>query len=282
MVGSTTVEDTASADAMAQGKPAPKLVYEASGGRKTFFSFVFLILLPFFASLPAMIYTRIIHGLWIDSVGLAIFAFCFTAVMFLLLVELMMSLRSRVVVGSKGVKMTIPSGRGPTPMLRYRSHKMDYDEIQSVETRREVYGGSIAPVLMKGARITKKDGETVKLGYVSEANVDPAFPYPVIAKHIADRARLPLIDRGSVHRSARAKFLGLRARGAAGDTNAGSSSSSNVSDDTIDDAQIAELNNRHRSVMLGLLGVLATLLVLGIAADFASLHTPVLGLSLSN
>jgi len=275
---------------MAQGKPAPKLVYKASGGRRTFFSFAFLILLPFFSSLPAMIYSRVAHGLWIDTVGLVIFALCFTAVMFLLLVELMMSLIPRVVVGPKGVKMTIPSGRGPTPMLRYRSHKMDYDEIQSVETRREVYGGSLAPVLMKGARITKKDGEIVKLGYVNEANVDPTFPYPVIAKHIADRARLPLIDRGSVRRSARAKFLGLRATaqtGAAtnektGETTVTASPGPSVDDDTIDDAQIAELNHRHRNVMLGVLGALAALLVFGIAADFASQDPIALGLSLSN
>ncbi len=262
MPSTPTGDDKASADAMAQGKPAPKLVYKAGGGRTTFFSFAFLILLPFFASLPAMIFARITHGLWIDTVGLTIFAICFAAVMFLLLVELMMSLRSRVVLGSKGVKMTLPSGRGPTPMLRYRSHQLDYDDIQSVETRREVYGGSLAPVMMKGARLTKKDGETVKLGYVNEANVDPTFPYPVIAKHIADRARLPLIDRGSVYRSARAKFLGIRARAQAGDPDA--------PEDTIDEAQIAELNHRHRSVMLGVLGVLAALLLIGIAADIAS------------
>ncbi len=278
MASSTTIDDTASAQALAEGKPAPKLVYKASGGRKTFFSFAFLVLLPFFTSLPAMIYARITHGLWLDSVGLAIFALCFTAVMFLLLVELMLSLRSRVVIGSKGVKMTLPSGRGPTPMLRYRSHKMDYDEIQSVETRREVYGGSLAPVLMKGAQVTKKDGETVKLGYVNEANVDPTFPYPVIAKHIADRARLPLIDRGNVRRSARAKFLGLRARSQARTTD----SDTAPQDDTIDEAQITELNHRHRSVMLGVLGVLAALLLLGIALDFASQDPVALSLTRSN
>ena len=263
MTSSVMIDDSTSAQAVAEGKPAPKLVYKASGGRKTFFSFAFLILLPFFASLPAMIYARVTHGLWLDSVGLAIFALCFTAVMFLLLVELMLSLRSRVVLGPKGVKMTLPSGRGPTPMLRYRTNKMDYDEIQSVETRREVYGGSLAPVLMKGARIIKKDGETVKLGYVNESNVDPTFPYPVIAKHIADRARLPLIDRGNVRRSARAKFLGLRSRAQSGDRTA-------AADDTLDEDQITELNHRHRSVMLGVLGALAILLLLGIALDIAS------------
>ena len=273
-MATTPVSDTASADALAQGKAPPRLLYKASRGRKTFFSFAFLILLPFFASLPAMIYSRLVHGLWIDTVGLAIFAICFTAVMFLLLVQLMVSLRSRVVVGTKGVKMTLPSGRGPTPMLRYRSHQFDFDDIESVETRREVYGGSFAPVLLKGARLTKKDGETIKLGYVSEANVDPTFPFPIIAKHIADRARLPLIDRGSVRRSARQKYLGLRASAQVQDPSA--------IDDTIDEDQIADLNHRHRTVVLGILGTMAALLLFGIAADFASQDPIGIGASFLN
>lgn len=250
------------AEAMARGEPAPKVVYRASGGRRTFFSFAFLILLPFFASLPIMIYTRITNGLWIDTAGLAIFAACFAAVMFLLFVELMQSLRSRVVLGPKGVKFTLPAGNGPTPMLRYQTQKFDYDEIESVETQREVYGGTIAPVMLQGARIAKKDGEVLTLGYVSEANVDPAFPYPVIAKQIADRARLPLIDRGSVRRSARAHFLGIRARAQVGKPDGIS--------DILNDAQIEDLNHRHRSIMLMVLGAITILLLVGIAADFAS------------
>lgn len=255
-------DDTASAEAMAKGALPPKIVYKASGGRKTFFSFAVLLLLPFFMSLPVMIYSRLTHGLWIDTIGLAVFAACFAAIMFLLFVELLFSLQTRVVLGQKGVSLRLPSGRGPTPMLRYRSHKFDYGDVDGVETRREVYGGSFAPVMLKGAQVTKKDGETIKLGYVSEANVDPAFPYPVIAQHIADRARRPLIDRGTVRRSARAKFLGIRARAQAGNPNAAS--------DVIDEAEIENLNHRHRNVVLAILGIMALLLLVGIAGDFAS------------
>ena len=252
----------ASAEAMAKGEPPPPLVYRASGGRKTFFSFAFLMLLPFFVSLPAMIYTRLTHGLWFDTLGLAIFAACFAAIMFLLLVELMLSIRSRVVLGARGVKLTLPANRGPTPLLRYQKHKFDYDDVDSVETQRTVYGGSLAPVFLKSAHVTKKDGETINLGYVSEANVDPTFPYPVIAQHIADRARLPLIERGAVLRSARSDFLKVRARAQAGDPDAAPK--------TISDDEIEDLNHRHRSVMLGLIGVMTVLLLFGIAADLAS------------
>ena len=232
-------------------------IYTSSGGRKTIFSFVFLILLPFFLSLPAMFFMRVKHGLVFDAVGLAIMATAFSILMFLILIELIYSLRARVELGPKAVKMTLPSGRGPTPMLFYRTNEVPYDQIQSVETRREIYGGSMVPVLLKGARIITKDGKTVPIGYVSEANVDPAFPYTEIAKQIADRAQLPLIDRGNVRRSFRRKYLGLKSGG--------------VNEvDTVDEAQIAELNKSHKNMVLGLVSGLAVMIAVGIVLDLAS------------
>lgn len=238
-----------------------RLVYEVSGGRKTFFSFVFLILLPFFASLPAMILMRMKNGLFFDAVGLGIMAAAFTILMFLIVVELLFSLRARVELGETSVKMTLPSGRGPTPMLFYKTHTIPYDQVQTVETRREIYGGSLVPVLLKGARLITKDEKSIPIGYVSEANVDPAFPYPEIAKKIAERARLPLIDRGNVRRSFRRKFFGIKG-GRVNEV------------DTVDEAQIAELNKSHHNMVIGLVGALAVLIVIGIVDDLAS-ETPI-------
>jgi hypothetical protein len=250
----------ASAQAMAKGEVPPTIVYEASGGRKTFFAFAILLLLPFFTSLPAMLYSRLVHGLWFDTVGFAIFAATFAVVMFLIFVELLMSLRMRVVLGPTEAKMTLPSGRGPTPILRYRSETIPYTDIESIETRREIYGGRLAPVILKGARLTKKNGEHVKLGYVNESNVDPTFPYPEIAKHIADRARLPVVDRGNVWRSARQKFLGIRSRAFGGLRPSG----------PIEDAELEKLNHSHHTAVLTLIGAFAVLLLIGIANDMAS------------
>ena len=236
-------------------------VYAASGGRKTFFSFVFLILLPFFASLPAMMYMRVKNGLFFDAAGLGIIAVAFTVLMLLIVVELLFSLRARVELGDTSVKMTLPSGRGPTPMLFYKSHDIPYDQVHTVETRREIYGGSLVPVLLKGARLITKDERAIPIGYVSEANVDPAFPYTEIAKKIAERARLPLIDRGNVRRSFRRKFFGIKG--------------SRVNEvDLVDEAQIAELNKSHHNMVLGLVGGLALLIVIGIVDDLAS-ETPI-------
>lgn len=248
----------AATDAGAGGAPQYKTkIYSASGGRKTIFSFVFLILLPFFASLPAMIYNRVTGGLWFDAAGLAIMATAFTILMFLIVVELLASLRARIELGPEKVKMTLPTGRGPTPLLFYRTQEIPYDQVQAVETRREIYGGSVVPVLLKGARIITKDGKSIPIGYVSEANLDPAFPFPEIAKEIAERARLPLIDRGNVRRSLRRKWLGLKSGG--------------VNEvDTVDEAQIAALNASHKNVVLGLVSALAVMIVVGIVMDFAS------------
>ena len=191
----------------AAGPEHERIDYGASGGRKTLFCFLFLILLPFFISLPAMLFMRLKNGLWQDTIGLAIIATGFTIIMFLIVIELMFSLRARVHLGEDSVRMTLPSGRGPTPMLRYRSYDIPYDDIHSVETRREIYGGALVPMLLQGARVQTKDGKAIPLGYVSEKCIDPCFPYPEIARKIAERARLPMIDRGHVRRSLRHKML---------------------------------------------------------------------------
>lgn len=246
------------ADAL-QETPFERLDYGASGGRKTFFCFVFLILLPFFVSLPAMLFMRLKAGLWQDTLGLAIIAAGFSIIMFLVLIELMFSLRAKVHLGDTAVKMTLPSGRGPTPMLRYRSHEIPYENVHTVETRREIYGGALIPMLLQGARIQTKDGKTIPLGYVSEANVDPCFPYPEIARKIAERARLPMIDRGNVRRSMRHKMLGLKSPDA---------------HRLVSEEEIAALNKSHASLVAWLIGAILLLMAIGIVDDIAS-DTPI-------
>jgi hypothetical protein len=240
------------------GVPAPKperAVYAASGGRKLAFSFVFLLLLPFFASLPAMLFWRLSQGHWLGTFGLLVLAAAFAFIMLLVVVELTQSLRSRVELGDASVKLTLPAGRGPTPMLRYRSHDIPYDQIKAVETRGEVYGGSVAPVLLKGARLILKDDSVVKLGYVSEANTDPCFPFPEIAQKIAARAGVPIEHKGSVRRSAQKKFLGLK-QGLIGEP-----------ETPVGDYEMVVLNNHHQRWVMRLVWLLAGLVVLGIAMD---------------
>jgi hypothetical protein len=237
------------------GKPAGPTVYAAGGGRKFAFSFVFLLLLPFFVSLPPMLFWRISQGHWQGTFGLAVLAVAFAFIMFLIVIELMHSLMARIELGDKAVKLTLPAGRGPTPMVRYKTREIPYSDIKAIETRREIYGGSVAPVLLKGARLILKDDTPVKLGYVSEADSDPSFPYPDIAHQIAERAGVPVTDMGNVRRSAQKKFLGLKTALIA------------EPEGTVEEAQIAELNLSHRRWVMRLILLLVSLVVVGIALD---------------
>ena len=241
----------------APAKKPERTIYAAGGGRKFAFAFVFLILLPFFISLPPMLFWRLSQGVWTGTFGLLVLAAGFTVIMFLLFIEVMHSLMTRIELGENSVKMTLPAGRGPTPVVRYRSHDIPYDQIKAVETRREIYGGSMAPVLLQGARLVLKDDSAVKLGYVSEANSDPCFPYPEIAQKIAERAGLQVEHKGNVRRSLQKKYFGLKKEflaEAAGE---------------VPEAEIEALNKSHRKWVMRIIGLLVGLMVVGIALDIA-------------
>lgn len=235
--------------------------YKVGSARATMFSFIFLILLPFFVSLPAMIVMRIMSGRWDSTLGLAIIAIGFCAIMLLVVAELLFSIRARIDIGDTAVKMTLPTGRGLLPMLRYQHHEIPYADIKAIESRREVYGGTLAPVLMRGARIVTKDDRSIQLGYLNEANVDPAFPYSEIADQIAARAGLQVIDRGAVRRNVANKMMGIRTM----DEGGGS----------IEEATIADLNRRHAHVIVVLVAGLVLLVGIGIVGDLMTEPDPV-------
>lgn len=238
----------------AEAHTGERITYRASGGRRLAFSFIFLLLLPFYISLAPMLVTRIVHGLWIGTPGLMVLAVAFTIIMVLLLVEVLSSVRARVELGHKAVRMTLPEGRGMMSALRYATNEIAYSDIAAVEMRREVYGGSLAPMMMKGARVVAKDGRIIRLGYVNEANEDPAFPYIEIAQRIANRAGVPLVDGGSVRRSARRKMMGLRSEGPR-------------EAHSVDDMEMRELNRKHARLMFALVAGLVVLVLLGIVGD---------------
>lgn len=230
--------------------------YGAGGGRKTAFSLLLLILLPFFASLPFMIYQRVAHDLWFDTWPLVVAAAVFSGIMFLVLIELIFSLRAYLSLGKSSVKFTLPSGRGPTPMLRYASFDIPYHAIKAVEVRREVFGGALAPVMLRGAVLRTKDEREITLGFVSEANTDPAFPYPTIAGQIARRAGLPVIDQGTIwRRDGKTHQMGFMS---------GSAHTRHIADHM----ELEALNKSHRRIVLLLVNVLVLLVGLGVAADF--------------
>ena len=231
-------------------------VYAAGGARKVIFSFVFLLLAPFFISLVPMLWARLSQGVWVGTPGLIVLAIAFAVLMSLILAELVSSIRAKVVIGDKGVRIRLPQARGFLSPFSYRTFNVSYDDIEAVEVRREVYGGSIAPVIMKGARVCLKDGSNIKLGYVNEENVDPAFPFVEIGERIAARANVPIVDVGDVRRSAFKKTFGLHA--------------SLDERDALTAADVAQINRRHGQVLVTLVGLLVLLVGVGLVADTQS------------
>ena len=238
------------------GQAAERKVYEAGAGRKTFLSLAFLVLLPFYASLPAMLIQRLAHGLWLDTIGLMVFTATFTGLMGLLAVQLYQSLRSRVELGDTAVRITLPQGSGATPMLRFVNKEIPYDQIDAVETRRVLFGNALAPVLLRATRLRTKDGHHVRLGNVYEDNVDQALPCPEIGAKLAERAHCEVIDGGTVRRSIERRVLGLFKR------------KTTIEDSPpLTDAELAELNSRHARAMKYVVVIMAVLVVGGIAID---------------
>ncbi|MEZ5908527.1 MAG: hypothetical protein R3D31_06965 [Hyphomicrobiaceae bacterium] len=228
----------------------PREVYEAGGGRKTALSFVVLLLLPFAASIAPMLYMRLTRQLWLGTVGLGVLGLALGIIMTLLIIQLAAALRLRIVLGERAVSLRLPVARGATPLLRFKSYEVPYDEILAVETRREVYGGKVAPVLMRATRIVTRSGDKIVLGHYNEHDPDVSLPYDKIAHRIAERAEIKVADFGTVRRAAHQKLLGL-----VGDS------------ERMPESEIEELNRGHARFMRGLILVLCALVAFGILSD---------------
>ena len=233
-----------------------RTVYEAGVGRKTFLSLAFLILLPFYASLGPMLAWRFAHGLWFDTIGLMVFSLIFTALMALLGIQIYHSIRSKVVLGERAVRIALPQGSGAIPMLRFVDREVPYEQIQAVETRCVLFGNVMAPVLLRATRLLTKDGEHIRLGTVNEDNVDQALPFPEIASKIAERANVNILDGGTVRRSIERRILGFINRKTAPENSP-----------PLSDGELKDLQGRHKRAMLYLVVAATVLVIAGIAVD---------------
>jgi hypothetical protein len=243
----------ASNSAAIANDPAERDVYQVGGGAKTALSIGFLLLLPFFASLPIMLFQRFAKGFWHDMAGLAVMGLGLSIIMGLLLVNLLRALLSKVEIGEKTVRLTLPTHLGAIPTLFYTTNTVAYDQIAAVELRREVYGNGLAPVLVRGARLKLKDGSTVLLGHMDEAEADATFPVPTIAHQVARKAGLIVVETGTVYRRATKKVLGIKP-----------SAAELV---PIAETDIVRLRGAHKRWMLGLGAAMVLLLGLGIVHD---------------
>lgn len=229
--------------------------YGAREGRKAFFAIALLVVLPFALSLPIMLYHRLAYGLWFDVAQLAVLATALAAILAMLFLELLFSLRARLTLGKTALSFTLPAGLGPTPLLRYQSRDIPYHTIKGVELRREIFGAPLMPVVMQGAVVHTKDKGSITLGYSKEVGGDPPFPFAEIAQKVARRAAVPLVEQRTIWKRPRSdralEYI------------------SEIDTETyiVDPAEVARLNAKHRRLVLAVGSAAATLVLLGIGAD---------------
>jgi hypothetical protein len=241
---------------MATAEQFQRIVYRHGGARRFLLAMAILLLLPFAASVPIMLGQRLVAGIWLGTAGLALLGLAFAIILGLLVIQFVHALRARVVLGPEAVEVTLPAGRWLTPAFTYRSRNVRYDDIQAVETRGEVYGGTLAPVLMQGVSLVTRDGDKVPLGHVNAHCEDPALPCLSIGCEIARRAGIEVQDRGAVHRKAPQEMMGLMA--------------SVSTDKPLAPEDMARISQRHRQVVIGIAAGLVALLGLGLALDLAA------------
>ncbi len=173
-------------------------IYEASRGRKLILGLVFMLLTPFFISLPFMIYLRASKGFYYEAAILFVFAILFALWMIFLGAHILSSIRTRIQLNEQDAEFTVPNWRGPLPLFPYQKISLTYDNVESVEQRGEIYREAIIPVLMRSCCIVTRDGGRHVLGYMKEHATDPAFPFSEISHEIAMRSGKPMLDRGTI------------------------------------------------------------------------------------
>lgn len=247
--------------ANAQVSTGDRQVWSSGGTRRIMLVFAFLLLLPFYASIGPMLFQRISRGLIGDTIALGVLGIAFSALMLLLLQQVVHAVRTRVVVDKDNTSLTVPDGgrRGPFFLFKYLDRKVPHADVAAVDTRSEVYGGSLAPILVRSTRLQTKAGEHIVLGFTNVNDQEDQIPYPEIGAEIARRAGVPVTDHGVVHRSVQKRVLG-----------AASTADENR---PLSEAEIAALNASHGRNLRWLIVVLAILVAGGIGIDFIQSYT---------
>jgi hypothetical protein len=233
-------------------------VWQSGGGRRIVLAFAFLLLLPFYVSLGPMLFQRASRGLVLDTMALLALALAFSALMALILQQLIHAVRTRVALDTTGINMTVPvvGLRGPFFLFRYATTAIPYADIAGVETRSEAYGGTLAPILLTSTRLTTKSGQGHVLGYVNANETEAQIPFTEIGSEIAARAGVRVIDQGVVHRSVKGRVFGI--------------ANTTIDQTKVSGAEIETLNMAHTRNLRLLVGALALLVVGGITLDFAT------------
>lgn len=232
--------------------------FGAGTARQTGVSLLLLFILPFTFGAWHMLTRRALDGLWFEVPGLALVALGLLVASVLLIIDLQYALRARVTFGKTGFSFTLPRHGTPMPKLLYARADIPYHAIKNVELRREVYGGKLMPVLLRGLVVRTKDNREFVLGHTLEGFEDPGLPFPAIGAKLAARCALPFLDQRTIWRRSRKERA------------AGYISEFDTNTYILDPADTERLNTAHRQLILGIASALVALVMLGLIADFSA------------
>lgn len=239
-------------------QPAERSQYGVGPARQSAVALLLLLALPFTFGAVHMLARRAVDGLWFEAPGLVLVALGLIVATVLLAVDLVHALRARVTFGKTSFSFTLPRHGGPNPSLLYTSADIPYHAIRSIELRREVYGGKLVPVLLRGLVLRTKDNREFVLGHTLEGFEDPGLPFPQIGERLAARCALPFLDQRTIWRRTRKERA------------AGYISEFDTKSYILDPADIERLNKAHRQLILGIASAFAALVMLGLLADLAA------------
>lgn len=174
------------------------VTYRPSRGLQTILSLTFFFILLFMVNALAGAIWLATHNLQTDSLIFALMFATGAVLLFYAGIFLFAASHSEIHLAPDKAVMVLPNWRGPTPLFPYTETVVPYKDLSAVETRGEVYRYFILPVIVQSACLVRKDGQRLTLGYVRENHEDPWIPFHSIAEQLANRAGVPLRDRGVV------------------------------------------------------------------------------------
>jgi len=174
-------------------------VYKVGFLRQLLQWITFIVLLPFFISMPVMIGMRAFHGRIFDALWLTIVAVLFAIALIFLALQIQAARRTRIKINNDDVDIVVPKWRGPTPFAPFDQAKLPYSKIEAVEQRGEIYRSLGILGLQKVASVVTSEGDRYVLGYSTENESDAPISFGLVAETLAERAGVQLVDKGVVN-----------------------------------------------------------------------------------
>lgn len=231
--------------------------YRVPQWRTLVFTVAFLLLLPFAASLPILIFQRAAAG-QTGAIGpLLVLTLFMGSMIFLLGAELLRAVRTHISLGAAALTFRAPR-RGTLNPWRSVTGSISYRDIKAIEVRNEVVGGTWAPSVVAALYILTHDGRDICLGAHRPKPADHAFPLLLIARQIAQRSGVRLTFNGSLWRTIHGRYAAASIGKARGVLVA------------LTMAEINTIKQQHRRHMLLAANLAVLIIVAGLTLDFAS------------